>query len=38
VAEKKEWTVGGMLWKVVMVITALWLINWLLAMSGVNIL
>jgi len=36
-AEKKQWTVGAIVWKIVMVVTALWLIVWLLRMSGINL-
>ena len=37
-AEKQEWTARGLLWKVVMVVVAIWLIVWLLRGSGINLI
>jgi len=34
--EKQRLTVFGIIWKAVMVIVALWLIVWLLGISGIN--
>lgn len=36
--EKKSMTVGGLIWKAVMVVVALWLIVWLLRGSGINLI
>ncbi len=38
VAEKKDWAVGGIVWKIVMVVTAIWLVVWMLKISGINVL
>ncbi len=35
--EKQPLTIGGVIWKIVMVITAIWLIIWMLRISGINI-
>ena len=37
-AEKETRTVGGMVWKVVMVLVAIWLIIYMLRISGINVL
>ena len=35
--EKKNVTIGGLLWRIVMVIVAIWLVIFMLRISGVNI-
>jgi hypothetical protein len=36
--EKKDLTVTGAVWKIIMVLVAVWLIIWMLRMSGINLL
>jgi hypothetical protein len=37
-AEKKNLTIGGILWRIVMVVVAIWLVIFMLRISGINIL
>jgi hypothetical protein len=36
--EKKDLTVKGAVWEIIMVLVAVWLIIWMLRMSGINLL
>jgi hypothetical protein len=37
-ADKNQRSIGSILWRVVMGIIAIWLVIWMLRMSGINLL